>query len=83
MEQTGLFSVVVVGLLAGWIAQRVLNRHAGIFADLVVGVSGAFVGVWIAEALGITLEGVLGMLVVAVVGAVLLLALAGIVRPRP
>jgi uncharacterized membrane protein YeaQ/YmgE (transglycosylase-associated protein family) len=72
----------VIGILAGWIAEKVMHRNHGILTNLIVGVVGAFLGAFIAGRLGIDYGGFIGTLLVAVVGAVLLLFLWGLVASR-
>jgi uncharacterized membrane protein YeaQ/YmgE (transglycosylase-associated protein family) len=35
---------IVVGLIAGWLAERITGRNHGLLTNLVVGIVGAFVG---------------------------------------
>jgi uncharacterized membrane protein YeaQ/YmgE (transglycosylase-associated protein family) len=75
---------IILGALAGWIASLVMgtNRQQGTLVDIVVGIIGAFLGGFIFQALGGT--GVtgfnVGSLLVAVVGAIVLLAIVRAVR---
>lgn len=80
MLSLGIFGVAIVGLLAGWIAKRVLNRGQSLFANLLVGLVGAMLGAWVAEALDLRFVGLLGGLLVATLGALFLLASLAIVR---
>jgi uncharacterized membrane protein YeaQ/YmgE (transglycosylase-associated protein family) len=74
---------IVLGLIAGFIASKIVNRHGeGIILDIVLGIVGAVVGGWIMTAFGGT--GVDGFnipsLLVAILGAVVLLVVAHAVR---
>jgi len=83
MEGIGWFSFLLVGLIAGWIAERVMSRSHGLFTNLVVGVIGAYVGGGLFSLFGLsTSGGFLGALVVATVGAVAFLAILGALRGR-
>ncbi len=82
MHGIGILGVVLVGMLAGWIAKRVLNRRHGLFANLIVGLLGALLGGWIADGLEIQFGGFLGSLAVSTAGAVLLLAVLSLLRRR-
>lgn len=82
MHGIGILGVVLVGMLAGWIATRVLGRRQGLFANLMVGLAGALIGGWIADSLDVRFGGFLGGLVVATVGATLLLAILTLLRRR-
>ncbi|HEX5378952.1 MAG TPA: GlsB/YeaQ/YmgE family stress response membrane protein [Phenylobacterium sp.] len=80
MRGIGLVGVVLVGLMAGWIARRTLNGRQGLFANMVLGLLGAVLGGVIAQALGIEFTGLLASLVVSTVGAILFLAMIAILR---
>ncbi len=74
---------IVVGLIAGWLAERIACRRHGLITNLIVGVIGASIGGFVfSSILGFRYdEGVnLASIVVATVGAVLLLAVFGGVR---
>jgi len=69
----GFFSMLVIGLLAGWIAERVTDSNHGLLTNLVVGIIGAFVGGWLAGLLNIPVFGFFRTLIAATVGAIILL----------
>lgn len=73
MPGVGFFGMLIIGALAGWIAEKAMSRDHGLFTNIIVGIAGSFVGGALAGLLGITFYGFLGNLVVAVCGAVLLL----------
>ena len=69
-----LISTILVGILIGWMAGVVVHgKGLGLFADLIVGVLGAFLGGAIASHFNIYIDSFLGSLCVSVLGAVLLL----------
>ena len=75
-----IIACVVVGILAGWIAERITERNHGLLTNLIVGIIGAFVGGFIfSSLLGFRYaEGFnLPSIVVATAGAVVLLAIFG------
>ena len=82
MHGIGLLGVVLVGLLAGWIAGRVLGRRFSPFETLPVGLMGVVIGGLIAQALDIRFVGLLGALATTTVGATLLLGLLALMRRR-
>ncbi|HEX7886465.1 MAG TPA: GlsB/YeaQ/YmgE family stress response membrane protein [Phenylobacterium sp.] len=83
MNGVGILGAILIGILAGWIAEKVMHRNHGLLTNLIVGVVGAFLGSFIATSLGIgTGEGVIPSLLVATAGAVLLLFIVGLVRRR-
>jgi uncharacterized membrane protein YeaQ/YmgE (transglycosylase-associated protein family) len=76
---------IVVGLIAGWLAERITGRNHGLLTNLIVGIVGAFVGGFlISSLLGFRYEEGFNLpsIVVATLGAVALLALTGGFRSR-
>jgi Predicted membrane protein len=70
----GWFWFVLIGLISGWLAGRLMNGSGfGILGDIVLGILGAVVGGWIFGQLGFRAGGFLGSVVVATVGAVVLI----------
>jgi len=74
---------IVLGLLAGFIASKIVNREgSGIMLDIVLGVVGAVVGGWLFTLLGS--GGVSGVnlhsLLVAVCGAIVVLLVYHMIR---
>ncbi len=69
----GFFGMLVIGLIAGWVAEKATASDHGLLTNLLVGIAGSFVGGSLAGALGIQFYGFLGSLIVASVGAVLVL----------
>jgi len=69
---------LVVGLLAGWIGSMIVNRSGeGVVMDIVLGIVGAVIGNFLLMTIfGATMGGIVGQLIVAVVGACLLIGIA-------
>lgn len=82
MSGVGLIGAIVIGILAGWIAEKVMGRNHGLLINLAVGVVGAFLGAFVAGLLGINFGGFVGSLLVSTAGAVLLLFLLGLFMAR-
>ncbi len=73
---------LLVGLLAGFLAEKIMGRNHGLIKNLVVGVVGAYVGGIIATAFGIAFFGFVGHLIVATVGAIVVLWLFALLAGR-
>ncbi len=69
----GFFGMLFIGLIAGYIAEKVTASDHGLFTNLLVGIAGAFVGGTLATTLGVQIYGFLGSLLTASVGAVIVL----------
>jgi len=73
---------ILIGLLAGWVAEQVMKRDDSILVNLGVGIVGALIGGTLATLLQLRVVGILGELVVATAGAILFLWLLGLIRRR-
>lgn len=78
----GIIAWIVIGLLAGWLANVILGgRGGGLLYNLAVGLVGAIVGGLIFGALQIVPEpGFLGNLVSATIGAIVFLLIWRAIR---
>lgn len=79
----GLLAWIVLGLVAGFIGSKLVNKTGeGFFLDVILGVIGAVVGGWLFTRFG--MHGVTGLnlysLVVAVIGAVVVLVVYHAIR---
>ena len=73
-----IIACIVVGVLAGWLAERITGRNHGLLMNLMVGIAGALIGGFLMSSLlGFQYtEGFnLGSIAVATLGAVVLLAI--------
>lgn len=85
MDGINWFVAIIVGGLAGWIAERVMESRMGLFRNILLGIIGGLVGGWIARKLDLPfseLGAFLGNLVVATLGAILVIYLFRVVRGR-
>jgi uncharacterized membrane protein YeaQ/YmgE (transglycosylase-associated protein family) len=73
----GLIYWIVVGLIAGWLAGQVMKGGGyGTVVDIILGMVGGIVGGWVFGMLGIwPAGGIIGSIIVAFVGAVILVAI--------
>ena len=69
----GFLGMLIIGIIAGWIAKKVTASDHGLLTNLLVGIAGSFVGGWLADLLNVPYEGWIGNLLVAAIGAVVLL----------
>ena len=81
MSTEHLLVFLAVGILAGFLAGHIWRgRGFGLLGDLIVGVIGSFIGVWVFGLLHISSAGIIGLLIAAIVGALILLYLIRLVK---
>lgn len=68
---------IIVGAIVGWLASMVMKTNAqmGMIANVVVGIIGANLGAWLAALIGLAPTSVLAAVIVAVIGASVLIGL--------
>ena len=71
-----LLVTLIIGGVVGWLASILMKTNAqmGIVANVIVGVVGSFLGVALANAMGLAHQGALAGWIIAVLGAALLIA---------
>jgi len=82
----GIIAWIIVGLIAGWLAGMLMKGSGyGLIGDLVLGLIGALVGGWLFSIILPSAEpsGLIGSIIVATIGAVVLVAIVRLVRGRP
>jgi len=76
-----MIGTIILGLIAGWITGLVMRGSGfGVIADILIGLIGAVIGRWIFSLIGASPNGRIGHLVMAVIGAIVLVALVHAVR---
>ncbi|ASY62749.1 hypothetical protein SJ05684_c12940 [Sinorhizobium sojae CCBAU 05684] len=80
LNGVGLLAAIIIGGLAGWLAERFMNSQMGLIANIVLGIIGALVLNFILAALGIAYTGWVAYLIIGFIGACLLIAAGRAVR---
>ena len=81
MDITGLIIFLAIGAVAGWLAGKLMKGGGfGLPVNIVVGVVGAVIGGFVFGLLGITATGLIGSIVSATAGAVLLLFVVDVIK---
>lgn len=78
----GFIGWIIVGIVAGFIAEKVTKSDHGLFKNLIVGLIGAFVGGFIADKAGISFANnvLIDTTIIATLGAILVLFLYGKIK---
>jgi uncharacterized membrane protein YeaQ/YmgE (transglycosylase-associated protein family) len=71
----GFLAMLLIGVIAGWVAEKVTASDHGIFTNMLVGIAGSFIGGVLASLLNIPVFGFVRTLVAAIIGAILILFL--------
>ena len=73
---------IIIGGIAGWLAGRIMQGGGfGVLINIVLGVIGGVVGGWVFGLLGLSSgDGLIGSLITALVGAVLILYVARLIK---
>ena len=82
MNGVGFIGAIIIGIFAGWIAEKVMNRDHGLLTNLIVGLVGALIGAFVVGMFGFRYGGWISSLLVSTLGAILLLWLLGLVKRR-
>jgi uncharacterized membrane protein YeaQ/YmgE (transglycosylase-associated protein family) len=76
-----LLVFLLVGAVAGWLACVIVKGHGfGLVGNIIVGIVGAFIAGWLLPNLGLGLTGIVGSIVYALIGAVILLVIIGFIK---
>lgn len=74
---------IVIGVIAGWVTGKLMKGSGfGFIMDMVIGLVGALIGGWISGMLGFGTtgqHGMIGSIIIAVIGAVLLTVLVRLI----
>lgn len=73
---------LLIGLAAGFIAEKVTGAPMGLLANLILGIAGAFIGGFLLGPLGLAARGLVGSFMTATVGALVLLLIVGLVQRK-
>ncbi len=73
---------LLIGAAAGWVAGRIMEGGSfGLLGNVIVGVIGSFLGRYLGGMVGIDAEGgIFTTLLTAIVGAVILLFIVGLIK---
>ena len=82
MQGEGILVTLFVGLVAGWLAGKVVRGTGfGIIGDIIVGIAGAFIAGWLFPRLGFAIGGgLVGDIIYAAIGAIVLLLIVRLIR---
>jgi uncharacterized membrane protein YeaQ/YmgE (transglycosylase-associated protein family) len=84
MEEAGIgwVAAIIIGAIAGWLAEKVTRSDMGLITNIILGMIGAGVASWLFGMFGLRLgTGWLGYLAAGFVGACILILLTRMIYP--
>lgn len=83
MSGVGWFMAIIIGAIAGWLAEKFMKADMGLLMNIILGIVGALLFNWLlALVAGEGLSGFWGSLVAGFIGACILIFLARMLRGR-
>ena len=76
----GWIAAIVIGGIAGWLAEQFMKSNTGMLMNIGLGIVGAIVANAILSVFGISLGGWLGYLIAGFIGACILIAIGRMFR---
>ena len=74
---------IIIGIAAGFLAGKIMRGGGfGVIINLILGIAGGVLGGWVFGLLGIAASGIIGSLITATVGAILMLWIASLFNKR-
>ena len=78
----GWIAAIIIGGIAGWLAEQFMKSDMGLLMNIVLGIVGAAIASAILNLVGISLGGWIGYLIVGFIGACLLIWIVRAIRGR-
>jgi uncharacterized membrane protein YeaQ/YmgE (transglycosylase-associated protein family) len=76
-QQIGWIAAIIIGGIAGWLAELFMKSQMGVLMNIVLGIIGAAVASYLFNLFGITFgSGWIGYLIAGFIGACILIAIA-------
>lgn len=83
MDALSIILFLVIGAVAGWLAGLLIKGGGfGLIGNIIIGIIGGFIGGWLMSLAHIQKAGLLWELIVAVIGAVVLLFIISLFRKK-
>jgi uncharacterized membrane protein YeaQ/YmgE (transglycosylase-associated protein family) len=78
--EVGWIAAIIIGGLAGWLAEMFMKSNTGVFMNIILGIVGAAIASFLLGLVGVGFGGWLGYLIAGFIGACILIALGRMVR---
>jgi uncharacterized membrane protein YeaQ/YmgE (transglycosylase-associated protein family) len=82
-QAIGWIAAIIIGGIAGWLAEQFMKSQMGLLMNIVLGIVGAAIASWLFGLFGVSLgAGWLGYLIAGFIGAVFLVFVIRAIRER-
>lgn len=84
METAGIgwIAAIIIGGVAGWLAEKFMKSDMGIFLNILLGIVGAAIASAVLSWFGVILGGWIGYLIAGFIGACILIWIARLLKGR-
>jgi uncharacterized membrane protein YeaQ/YmgE (transglycosylase-associated protein family) len=79
-QAVGWIAAIIIGGVAGWLAEQFMKSQMGLVMNIVLGIVGAAIASWLFSLVGITLGGWVGYLIAGFIGACILIFVVRAIR---
>jgi uncharacterized membrane protein YeaQ/YmgE (transglycosylase-associated protein family) len=79
-QQVGWIAAIIIGAVAGWLAEQFMKSNMGLLMNILLGIVGAAVASFLFGLLGIQFAGWVGYLIAGFIGACILIAIGRAMR---
>ena len=75
-QQIGWIAAIIIGGIAGWLAEQFMKSQMGLMMNIVLGMVGAAIASWLFSLVGVEFGGWLGYLIAGFIGAAIIIFIA-------
>lgn len=80
MEGVGWIGAIIIGGIAGWLAEQFMKSNLGLLMNIILGIVGAALASALLGIIGIEFGGWIGYLIAGFIGACILIAIGRAIR---
>ena len=80
MEGVGWIGAIIIGGIAGWLAEKFMKSNLGVLMNIILGIVGAALASALLGIFGIEFGGWIGYLIAGFIGACILIAIGRAIR---
>ena len=75
----GWIAAIIIGGIAGWLAEQFMKSQMGLVMNIVLGMVGAAIASWLFSLVGVEFGGWLGYLIAGFIGAAIIISIARLI----